>query len=89
MRDGRHRPSLRQARGFAVTEVCVRQDPATGELILSRRPGDWAGFVQSLKDAETLIDLLSEAERAEGPEKTRRDPLQGLDGCAGCWTSTP
>jgi antitoxin VapB len=61
---------------FDVTEVFVRQDPETGDVILSRRPNDWTGFVQALRSAPAPEDFLSAAERAQ-PD-TPRDPLDGL-----------
>jgi len=36
---------------FEGSEVYVRRDPATGDVILSRRPGSW-------KDLFTLMDAI-------------------------------
>lgn len=63
---------------FDVAEVYVRQDPATGDVILSRRPDDWAGFVQALQGVQVPPDFLSPAERAWAGDAAGRDPLQGL-----------
>ena len=64
---------------FDVAEVFVRRDPATGDVILSRRPDDWAGFVASLQGTEVPTDFLDAKERAQADPAPTRDPLQGLD----------
>ena len=63
---------------FDVSEVYVRQDPATGDVILSRRPENWDGFVQALQGTAWPAEFLSQAERAQADEGAQRDPLQGL-----------
>jgi len=64
---------------FDVPEVYVRQDPVTGDVVLSRRPPDWSGFVQALQGTDVPADFLSADERAQSQAQTGRDPLQGLD----------
>lgn len=64
---------------FDVAEVYVRQDPATGDVILSRRPDDWSGFLQALQGLEVPSDFLSPNEREQAARGVSdRDPLQGL-----------
>lgn len=60
---------------FDVPEVYVRQDAATGDVILSRRPADWAGFVEALQAGAAPAEFLSPAERAQ--PHVDRDPLDG------------
>lgn len=59
---------------FDVAEVFIRRDPATGDVVLSRRPTDWQGLidvvVQNKED-----DLLMERRQTRG----RRDPFEGGD----------
>lgn len=59
---------------FDVAEVFIRRDPATGDVVLSRRPTDWQGLidvvVQNKED-----DLLIERRQSHG----RRDPFEGGD----------
>jgi antitoxin VapB len=59
---------------FDVAEVFIRRDPATGDVVLSRRPTDWQGLldvvVQNKED-----DLLIERRQTHG----RRDPFEGVD----------
>jgi antitoxin VapB len=58
---------------FDVAEVFIRQDPMTGDVILSRKPTDWQGLfdVVALNKDE---DLLLERRQT----RTRRDPFEGL-----------
>jgi antitoxin VapB len=62
---------------FDTKEVYVRQDPETGDVILSRRPGDWEGFLRALREADVPADFLSPGERRQTARD--RDPLEGLD----------
>ena len=60
---------------FDTKEVFIRQDPQTGDVILSRKPSSWDGFFSALKGVDVPQDFLSEAERAQGSQD--RDPLEG------------
>jgi antitoxin VapB len=64
---------------FDTPEVFIRQDAETGDVILSRKPADWAEFQTLLRSTEIPGDFLSDDERAQAlaiaPE---RDPLDGL-----------
>ena len=43
---------------FDVTEVFIRHDPVTGDVVLSRKPTDWQGLIDLVKlNAEE--DLLT------------------------------
>jgi antitoxin VapB len=48
---------------FDTTEVFIRKDPVTGDVILSRRPGDWAGFFAAVKAADVPAGFLGAEER--------------------------
>jgi len=61
---------------FDTKEVFIRQDPATGDVILSRKPTSWDGFFEALDAAAVPADFLSDEERAQGSHE--RDPLEGL-----------
>ena len=59
---------------FDVPEVFIRHDPATGDVVLSRKPGDWKGLL----DAVTLNaseDLLIERRQTSA----RRDPFDAVE----------
>ena len=60
---------------FDTKEVFIRQDPETGDVILSRKPADWNGFFEALQTADVPPDFLNAAERAQGSHD--RDPLDG------------
>lgn len=62
---------------FDAKEVFIRQDPETGDVILSRKPADWAGFLAALKGAAIPADFLGPADRDQGIQA--RDPLAGLN----------
>ncbi len=55
---------------FEGSEVYVRRDPASGDVILSRRPDSWAGFFDLMKTIEFPEDFL--AERGDIPPQKRR-----------------
>ena len=53
---------------FETTEVFIRRDPTTGDVILSRRPRNWEGFFAALVDADVPADFLSDRERNQGDD---------------------
>jgi antitoxin VapB len=59
---------------FDTKEVFIRQDPETGDVILSRKPATWDDFFAALKGAEVPPDFLDQAERAQEPQD--RDPFE-------------
>jgi antitoxin VapB len=60
---------------FDAQEVFIRQDPETGDVILSRKPADWDDFFSALKDADVPVHFLDEKERHQGLQD--RDPFEG------------
>ncbi len=63
---------------FDTHEVFIRKDPVTGDVILSRRPDDWSGFLAAATHVQVPDDFLSPEERfphgqADGAE---RDPFE-------------
>lgn len=60
---------------FDSKEVFIRQDPETGDVILSRKPATWDGFFDALKGADVPADFLDAQERNQGA--TARDPFAG------------
>ena len=57
---------------FDVAEVFIRHDPATGDVVLSRKPTDWQGLLDVVagNDADGLL-----IERRQ--THSRRDPFEG------------
>jgi antitoxin VapB len=62
---------------FDTKEVFIRKDPATGDVILSRRPDDWSGFLAAAAKAQVPDDFLSVHERStQGhTDVDERDPF--------------
>lgn len=55
---------------FPGSEVYVRRDPATGDVILSRRPESWQDFFELMKTIEVPEDFL--ANRHDAPPQKRK-----------------
>jgi len=55
---------------FEGSEVYVRRDSATGDVILSRRPESWEDFFELVKSADIPKDFL--ADRQDTPPQKRR-----------------
>jgi len=58
---------------FAEHEVYIRKDPATGDVILSRKPANWERLFALLEGAEVPEDFLAPETREQGV--TTRDPF--------------
>jgi antitoxin VapB len=59
---------------FDVAEVFIRHDPSTGDVVLSKKPSDWQGLLDTVA-LNTQDDLL--IERRQVDEQPRRDPFEG------------
>ena len=55
---------------FEGNEVYVRQDPATGDVILSRRPDSWEGFFKLTEQVGVPGDFMSD--RQDGAPQKRK-----------------
>jgi antitoxin VapB len=55
---------------FVGSEVYVRRDPATGDVILSRRPESWGDFFELTRTVEIPQGFL--ADRKDTPPQKRR-----------------
>jgi antitoxin VapB len=55
---------------FAGSEVYVRRDPATGDVILSRRPESWQDFFDLTSTLDIPNDFL--AYRKDAPPQKRK-----------------
>ena len=51
---------LQAAFRFAESEVYIRRDSLTGDVILSRRPGSWDEFFQLVRQPDVPQDFLSD-----------------------------
>ncbi len=55
---------------FSGSEVYVRRDPATGDVILSRRPDSWQDFFDFVGTLDLPADFLSN--RRDTPPQKRK-----------------
>ena len=60
---------------FDAKEVFIRQDPETGDVILSRKPQSLDCFFAALEDVDVPADFLSPSDRNQGAQE--RDPFEG------------
>lgn len=66
---------------FRSSEVSIRRDPLTGDVILSEGPGSWSEVFAALDAAGVPRDFLSEKELNRRPP-ARRKVLDHLFGAA-------
>jgi antitoxin VapB len=59
---------------FDVAEVYIRHDPATGDVVLSRKPNDWQGLLDAVA-LNASEDLLIERRQTSA----RRDPFDVVE----------
>jgi antitoxin VapB len=55
---------------FEGSEVFVRRDSSTGDIILSRRPDSWDDFFEFMKAVDVPDDFLSD--RQDTPPQKRK-----------------
>jgi antitoxin VapB len=55
---------------FESSEVYIRRDPASGDVILSRRPESWQDFFELMKTIDVPEDFL--ADRQDTPPQKRK-----------------
>jgi len=55
---------------FEGKEVFIRQDPATGDVILSRRPESWESFFKLVAEGDLPDDFMSD--RDDRPPQKRK-----------------
>lgn len=60
---------------FDGDEVFIRQDPNTRDIILSRKPSTWDGFLTALKSVNVPDNFLDAAERDQD-NQNRNDPFE-------------
>ena len=60
---------------FEGSEVFVRRDPKTGDVILSRKPDSWNGLFKLYGKTDAADDFMGPADRSQPPQD--RDPFAG------------
>ena len=63
---------------FDVSEVFIRHDPITGDVVLSAKPTNWQGLLDAVALNQDE-DLLIERRQTH----TKRDPFEGMEGMEG------
>lgn len=61
---------------FEGSEVFIRRDPVTGDVVLSPRPASWEGFFALDATSDVPADFMSEQDRNQGRQE--RDPFEGV-----------
>jgi len=54
---------------FNSDEVYIRKDPATGDVILSSKPGSWDDFYKLMETIEVPKDFMNERDNELLPER--------------------
>ena len=62
---------------FEGSEVYIRRDSTTGDVVLSRRPDSWAGFFALDATTQVPADFMTEADRQQGEHA--RDPFSNIE----------
>ena len=60
---------------FKGSEVSIRRDPVTGDVILSDKPAGWGDFFENLLANAEANEFLDADERLTPP--TGKDPFEG------------
>ncbi len=61
---------------FEGSEVFIRRDPKTGDVVLSRHPDSWVDFFTLVDTTAVPDDFMSEADRNQGEQS--RDPFKAM-----------
>jgi antitoxin VapB len=56
---------------FRSSEVSIRRDPSSGDIILSEGPGSWSEVFANLDAVEIPVDFLSRTDRDRRPPARR------------------
>jgi len=62
---------------FEGTEVFIRRDPLSGDVILSRKPDSWDGLFALQRESDVPADFMGPADRDTCPAD--RDPFEGWE----------
>lgn len=54
---------------FPGTQVDIRRDPGTGEVILSARPDSWDEFFEMADSTDIPADFMTPRDRSAAPER--------------------
>jgi antitoxin VapB len=54
---------------FEGNEVFIRRDPATGDVVLSRKPESWEGFLTLAARTPVPADFMTDRDESAAPER--------------------
>lgn len=54
---------------FEGEEVFIRRDPATGDVVLSRKPDNWQGFLELAARTAVPSDFMDDRQDQPAPER--------------------
>ena len=54
---------------FEGQAVFIRRDPLTGDVVLSRKPDSWQGFLEVAARTHVPSDFMKDREDAPAPER--------------------
>jgi antitoxin VapB len=54
---------------FEGAEVFIRRDPLTGDVVLSRKPENWQGFLELSAQFEVPEDFMAERDDPPAPDR--------------------
>jgi antitoxin VapB len=54
---------------FEGEEVFIRRDPVTGDVVLSRKPESWEGFLALAARTAVPADFMADRDAAPAPER--------------------
>jgi antitoxin VapB len=60
---------LPRAYRFEGEEVFIRRDPLTGDVVLSRKPESWQGFLDVAASAQVPSEFMRDREDPPAPER--------------------
>jgi antitoxin VapB len=60
---------LPRAYRFEGEEVFIRRDPVTGDVVLSRKPESWDGFLKLAAQVEVPQDFMADRHDEPPPER--------------------
>ncbi len=58
---------------FDGSEVFVRRDPVTGNVILSRKPDSWQDFFELMKSIDVPPDFMADRDDRPPQKRKKRD----------------
>jgi antitoxin VapB len=54
---------------FEGDEVFIRRDPVSGDVVLSRKPENWDGFLALAARTDVPADFMADRQDAPAPER--------------------